>query len=176
MLYAAYGSNLHPLRLRWRLPAVRFIGTAAVPGWRLRFHKRSIDVSGKCNIVRSAGRIHVAVYDLDASSLQLLDVIEGAGYKRRPISVPDFGDCHIYVAAACHIDDALLPYAWYRELVLLGAERHGFPDTYRSAIDRIPTIPDPDAKRARKQQMLITEMRLRARGPNPERIAGGRRR
>ena len=45
MLYAAYGSNLHPARLSRRAPSAEFVGTALLPGWELRLHKRGQDGS-----------------------------------------------------------------------------------------------------------------------------------
>jgi hypothetical protein len=33
VLYAAYGSNLHPLRLAARAPSAALLGTCALPGW-----------------------------------------------------------------------------------------------------------------------------------------------
>ena len=40
MLYAAYGSNLHPVRLSARVRAARLLGAGSVTGWELRFNKR----------------------------------------------------------------------------------------------------------------------------------------
>lgn len=158
MLYAAYGSNLHPTRLGARLTSPRFAGTASVAGWELQFHKRGFDVSAKCNIIRADGHIHVAVYALTARAFEALDGIEGPGYERGELTVPGFGVCQTYFATACHIDDALLPYDWYRDLVLLGAARHRFPGAYRAAIQRIRTIPDPDFERDRKHRIVIADM------------------
>ena len=38
-LYFAYGSNLHPPRLRARTPSARALGRADLEGYRLLFHK-----------------------------------------------------------------------------------------------------------------------------------------
>lgn len=46
--YLAYGSNLHPLRLTARVSSARPLGTVPMPGYKIAFHKRSIDHSGKC--------------------------------------------------------------------------------------------------------------------------------
>ena len=122
MLYAAYGSNLHPVRLSLRLPGAIYQGTAAVPGRRLRFHKRSVDESGKCNITTGDGIIHVAVYELTGREKSRLAEIEGAGYTIETLDVPGFGECFTYVAALSYIDERLRPYTWYKELVLVGCE------------------------------------------------------
>ena len=147
MLYAAYGSNLHPLRLTKRISSTQLIGTAFVAGWSLHFHKRSNDKSAKCNIVLGSVGIHVAVFDISAADKVTLDGIEGAGYSGITLNVPEFGDCSSYIADESYIDDSLAPYDWYKELVLVGARMHGFPDEYVKRVHSIPACQDPDSKR-----------------------------
>ena len=66
MLYAAYGSNLHPGRLRKRVPSADLVGCAKIEGWSLNFNKRGKDGSGKCSIgVSRNSFVYVAVYDMD---------------------------------------------------------------------------------------------------------------
>ncbi len=50
MLCFAYGSNMSAQRLAARIPA-HFVTTALLPAYRLSFHQRSGDGSGKCDIV-----------------------------------------------------------------------------------------------------------------------------
>jgi len=38
------------------------------------------------------------------------------------------------VAASTHIDASLVPYDWYKEMVLLGARYHGLPAEYVAKI------------------------------------------
>jgi len=141
MLYAAYGSNLHPVRLSLRLPGSRFRGTATIAGWKLLFHKRSSDRSAKCAIFVGQGSIHVAVYEIDEREKAVLDgTVE-------TLDVPGFGDCFTYIAAASHIDDKLRPYSWYKELVLVGCEALAFPHDYVAMIRSIAAIDDPDKQR-----------------------------
>jgi hypothetical protein len=49
--YLAYGSNLHPIRLRQRVNSARLIATLSLPGYRVLFNKRGQDLSAKCNLV-----------------------------------------------------------------------------------------------------------------------------
>ena len=49
LLYFAYGSNLHPERLRERVPSAESLGVARLEAHVLRFHKRGRDGSGKCD-------------------------------------------------------------------------------------------------------------------------------
>lgn len=149
MYYAAYGSNLHPLRLTERISSARLVTTGFLPEWSLHFHKLSQDSSGKCNILPGGYGIYVAIFDISAEDKLLLDEIEGLhiGYSEMAISLPEVGDCITYVAEESHIDDSLTPYDWYKELVLLGAYAHGFPNDYVRQIESTPAHVDPDPNR-----------------------------
>lgn len=157
MHYAAYGSNLHPLRLRERIESAQFITRDFLPDWELGFHKRSKDGSGKCNIVPGHAGVHVAVFDISIEDKIALDEIEGvgAGYLHLDLVLPDIGSCATYVAAGTHIDNTLSPYDWYRELVILGALAHGFPDDYIRAISATRCCEDPDAERRARNRRTI---------------------
>ena len=159
VLYAAYGSNLHPQRLQARTPSARLLETAYLPDWSLRFYKRSVDRSGKCSIEMGSSGVHVAVYELRAPDKARLEGSGGAGegYSAATIDVPGFGRCATYIAAASHIDDALLPYDWYRELVLLGCRHLALPDDYVTRIEQVAVRPDPEPQR-RAANWRIVEM------------------
>ena len=153
MRYAAYGSNLHPLRLSRRIASAKLIGTAFLPDWSLRFHKRSVDASGKCSIQRGSSGVHFAIYDISQSHKRILDKIEGvgSGYEMVSLTIPQYGQCFSYTASETHIDDTLEAYDWYRALVLAGARALGFPNDYVEGIVGAPSRRDPDA--ARHQEM-----------------------
>lgn len=159
MKYAAYGSNLHPRRLQLRTGEAKLVGTAAVEGFALKFHKRgSRDGSGKCNVVETdAGRVYLAVFEVPAAGLEELDIEEGvgAGYQRDWIDAGEYGRCLIYRAQDSHIEDSLLPFSWYKELVLAGCRVHGFPDDYLAAIDAVEATMDPDPARNALHMRLL---------------------
>jgi len=159
--YAAYGSNLHPLRLARRVPSAQLLGTAHLPTRALEFHKRSADGSAKCTILEPGDGVHVAVYEFLTVEKTDLDDIEGVGigYDHSSIDVPGFGECYTYVASTSHRNDCLKPYDWYRELVVLGCYKHGFPQDYVSRIERIATDPDPDAERGRLNWEIVRLLR-----------------
>jgi len=161
MLYAAYGSNLHPVRLTRRLPSARLVGTACLPKWSLRFHKRSEDGSGKCSIIDGNDDAHFAVFEISVEDKLALDEIEGVGngYSGISLSIPGLGGCVSYIAEETHVDDSLLPYDWYRELVLAGARYHGFPDHYVAEIEMIRALPDPDSERGARQWEIVDLVR-----------------
>lgn len=161
MLYAAYGSNLHPVRLADRVPSAQLMGTAFLPDWSLYFHKRSRDESGKCNIFAGDSGVYFAVFEVSAEDKLALDKIEGLGngYAGISLSIPDFGICASYTAEDTHIDDSLWPYDWYKELVLAGARFHGFPGDYLTEIERVQALRDPDSKRDASQWEIVDRVR-----------------
>ncbi len=160
-LYAAYGSNLHPQRLRERIHSATLRGTGFLRRYTLQFHKRGQDDSAKCGISECGHGLHVAVYEVNDADRRVLDGIEGVGkgYEVDEVRVPGFGRCFTYVASRTHIDDLLQPFDWYRELVLLGCLRHAFPAPYCERIAALPVIEDPDP--ARREQNWGTVERLK---------------
>ena len=164
LYYAAYGSNLHPLRLRRRVPSATSIGTCRIDGWAVRWHKRSnVDGSGKCNLVRStdASSAFLAVYRITPRDRSELDRCEGLGqgYDQIDLELPGFGRCFAYAAAGSHIDDSLLPYDWYREMVVLGCRANGFPAAYTAQLARQAALPDSNRRRRRRQWTIVEELR-----------------
>lgn len=160
--YLAYGSNLHPLRLRERVPSARPSGVVTLSGYSLRFHKRGADASGKCDLVCGdpAAKAFGALYRIDAAEKHLLDRVEGVGngYELvklhcvlEGVSVDAFG----YAATQSHIQHDLRPYHWYKELVLAGARCHGLPAAYLARIETVNSIDDPDAARDQIHQALL---------------------
>lgn len=161
ILYAAYGSNLHPLRLTARTPTARLVDTAYLPEWSLRFNKRSVDTSGKCSIRYGSSGVYVAVYQMSAADKEVLDRIEGIGegYRDASIEVPGIGECATYIAAESHVDDDLSPYDWYREMVLLGCRRLGLPSDYLHKIQSVAADQDPDPERRRENWRIVEKLR-----------------
>ncbi len=167
-LYFAYGSNLHPLRLGLRTPACEPLGTARLDGYRLCFHKRSDgDGSAKADAWRSGAAddvVHGVVYRMHEDEIPVLDEIEGlgaGGYELRTESVRLGGEpvrVFLYAALASHIDTAMRPYTWYRDLVWRGAAWQGFPATYVDAIRAVPAVADANAGRHADNERLLSVM------------------
>lgn len=167
LYYLAYGSNLHPYRLTQRIPSASLVGVAALPGKRLTFHKKSRDGSAKCMFVETgldSDTLFGAVYAIDPGEKLTLDDIEGVGlgYDVQTIDV-EIGDAEFetftYAADKAYIRPDLLPYDWYRELVLLGAAYHGLPADYVAAIAAIGSVADPDESRVREKNALLEALR-----------------
>lgn len=88
MDYLAYGSNLHPLRLKERAPTAHLRGAVEIPHCRLVFDKQSSDGSGKCTLSsETESRIYAVVYERTPFEVTLLDRAEGLGkgYRKEPV-------------------------------------------------------------------------------------------
>ncbi len=167
LYYLAYGSNLHPYRLRQRVPSAELVGVVVLPGKRLTFQKRSRDGSAKCMFVETGSGSHDlygAVYSIDPGEKAALDHIEGVGfgYELNNVRVRLDGvdrEAFTYAATTSHIRPELSPYHWYKELVLLGAQYHGLPASYIDAIASTVSVADPDENRVRQKAGLLDAMR-----------------
>jgi gamma-glutamylcyclotransferase len=160
--YAAYGSNLHPLRLQKRVPSTRFVGSSFISGYELNFDKKSnIDGTGKCTINRGNGVVHLAVFEIEAEEKVILDRCEGLGngYEEISIDAHHFGNCLTYIADPAVVDETLRPTDWYKEMVLLGCRSHSFPEEYIRAIEVIRSIEDRNERRSRMNWKIVAELR-----------------
>jgi len=152
----AYGSNMSCARLAARLPGVRPLGRACLPGHELRFHKRGADGSAKLDATPSeaaAAQVLGVLYALSAEQKTRLDAIEGPGYRVEAVCVltPEGQPIEAFMYRAVDIDAALRPFPWYVRHVLVGAREAGLPDAYVAAIEATPTIEDPDPARAGRE-------------------------
>ena len=161
--YFAYGSNLCLPRLANRVPGVKALGPASLRGYELRWHKLSVDRSGKCSIVPSASAaavVHGALFTIPKPEKHLLDRAEGMGDGYAEITVwvqssQGTVSAKTYVAAPTHIDNSLTPYAWYRDLVVSGAEAHDLPAEYVELLRLVVARHDQDAERATRNRAFL---------------------
>lgn len=161
--YFAYGSNLLPLRLSQRVASSQSLGQAVLAGYRLAFHKKGSDASGKCNVFHTGLDEHQVigvVYRMLASERLLLDQAEslGAGYELAWQDVELAGESatvFFYQAPEAYIDDSLLPYHWYKQLVVQGALYHRLPEPWVAALQRVESRDDPDPGRDALHQRIL---------------------
>ena len=64
-----------------------------------------------------------------------------------------------YRARPERVAPTLLPYRWYRDLVIVGARHHGFPAAYVAALEAVEVHDDPDAARVRRMDALLASLR-----------------
>lgn len=161
----SYGSNMLTSRLQKRCPSACPVGVAELPGYELRWHKRSIDGSGKCDIIKadeSSASVFGVLYRIDRDEKRALDKAEGLGkgYAEAEIAVfhgSDLVTAKAYIAS--DTDPTLKPYTWYRALVVAGAREHGLPAEYVARLDSVPADQDPNQKRHDENMSLIGEVR-----------------
>jgi hypothetical protein len=164
--YFAYGSNLHPLRLVERVSSARLVGVVELRQYRLMFHKKSTDGSGKCNLVPTGSEfdfIYGVIYEINPAHKSDLDRVEGkgCGYLDHHISLQHQGrkyTCFTYFAQQAYIVDNLKPYHWYKQLVVLGARFLQFSDAYVDSLVSVESVEDPDEKRKQVNEALIEKI------------------
>lgn len=144
VLYFAYGSNMQQKRLRSRIGPVKVKSRAFLRDWQMVFNKRSIDGSGKANLVESPGAVTWGVlYEIDAQDFKKLDGIEG-GYDRVPVRVwtPDGNAVEAVTYISTNITDDPRPYKRYKDLLISGARENGLPGDYIAYIESFPEKTD----------------------------------
>lgn len=142
--YFAYGSNMLPARLGARCASARVIGVAWAPGWRLRFWKRGMDGSGKATLLAGPGAVPGVIFEVAAPDWAALDRAEGPDYDRQMLATSR-GAALAYIAPAP--DPAMVPFDWYRDVVVAGARFHALPPDHIAALAATPARPDPVAGR-----------------------------
>jgi len=158
----AYGSNMSLARLRARTPSAKPLGVAELAGHALRWHKRSVDGSGKCDVVEEEASVWGVLYSIDAAEKPRLDAAEGLhmGYAECYVDVvvAERGPVTAQVYHATDVVRTLRPYHWYKAYVLAGAREHGLPAEYVAALEAVESISDPDTDRAARHRAALEEM------------------
>lgn len=157
----AYGSNMLTKRLTDRCPSARALGMAELRGYELRWHKRSDDGSGKCDVVKSSDEgsvVNGVLFSVARTEKGDLDRAEGRGrgYDEMEVDVSFNGAaCKAQLYYATNHDPKLKPYTWYKALVVAGAKEHGLPPDYVRDLEDTPAIEDPDRKRHATNMKLL---------------------
>jgi len=152
----AYGSNMLSSRIKARCPSARVVAKAALHGYDLRWHKRSQDGSGKCDVVASdqpGSIVYGVLCEVSNVDKDALDQAEGLekGYAEKLVTV--FVDGASRAASlyyATDVDASLRPYVWYKELVVAGAREHNLPRPYIERLQATDAQEDPDRERGEK--------------------------
>jgi len=165
LLYFSYGSNMSTPRIKHRVASAVVVSTAYLTEHSLRFHKKSIDGSAKCDIVNTQEPddiVHGVVYELAASDKPILDEHEGLGngYEEKQVSLmlPHGETITATTYYATYIDASLLPYRWYKEHVLRGAREHVLPPAHIAAIEAVASIADPDQENHAKELSIYSRL------------------
>lgn len=164
-IYFAYGSNMLSERIVERAPSARKLGAASLPAHRLLFDKRGWkDGSGKCRLAHTVNPQDIAwgiLYRLSPDDRTALDRAEGVGqgYEVHSISIElesgEVLNAFTYMAQPTHIEPALRPFTWYRDLVLAGAAEHQLPAAYLAQIAAVAVVKDANAERVQLAQGIL---------------------
>jgi cation transport regulator ChaC len=163
-IYFAYGTNMLSRRLKAgsRAPSATFIGTGYVSGRRLTFDKVSKDGSGKCDIESTTNptdRVYGVLFEIDTSEEGKLDTAEGLGkgYKKETVTVimqnREKNEAIAYVAT--EKEPVLLPYHWYKAIVIAGAVEHKLPPDYIEWLRAFNSQQDPNAGRCAENEAIL---------------------
>ena len=158
MFYFAYGSNMSLSRLRKRTPSAERIGACTLQHHDLRFHKHGADGSGKCDAFQTENSndfVCGSLFRIDPVEKPALDSAEGLGFGYNEKLVSLTRDTGENVAAftyyAIKINDALKPYTWYLQHVVIGAKESNCPSSYVSRIQAIESVEDRNRQREMKE-------------------------
>ena len=146
-LYAAYGSNLDPGRMRATCPRSPLVGTGWLEGWRLTFGGRELGwESAVATAVEAAGdRTFAALYDVESADAETLNELEGATggmYRRIHTTAATLdGDVAVWMYVFNGYEGGL-PSVWYLAELASAAERAGAPEDYVISLRKRPCAPE----------------------------------
>ncbi|HIV59363.1 MAG TPA: gamma-glutamylcyclotransferase [Candidatus Stackebrandtia faecavium] len=147
LLYAAYGSNLDPSRMRATCPRSPLVDTGWLEGWRLTFAGKELgwDSAVPTVVEDSNDRVFVALYDveptIDSSTLDELEGVPGDRYRRMHTTAATLNGnvpVWMYVFTGYEGGD---PSVWYLSELAAAAERAGAPEDYVAQLRKRPTNP-----------------------------------
>jgi hypothetical protein len=139
-LYAAYASNLDPVRMGDRCPHSPARGTGWLVGWRLTFAGEDAGWDGALAtlVEEPENQVFVAMYDVSREDERLLDGWETELYRKLHVRVQTLeGEqlAWIYVLDAY---EGGLPSASYLGVISEAASAAGAPDDYVSELRSRP--------------------------------------
>ena len=157
----AYGSNILSSRIQERCPSARALGVAELHGHELKWHKRSKDGSGKCDVVQTKDEsriVYGVLYEIAESEKSALDKAEGLGngYEEKKVQVVFEGKPRTATLyAATNTESSLKPYTWYKAFVVAGAKEHNLPSEYIRQLEAVEATQDSDIKRHESNTQLL---------------------
>lgn len=176
MKYFAYGEKMFSPQLLGVVPDAICLGVVKVMGYKIYFHNKGIDdPSGKCNIVPvkdPACEVYGVLYEIQSRDRYLLDKDQGLGYGNQEITLKVFPAkeseslspqgifAFTYIAHKDNVFEDLVPFSWYKALVLKGAIEHGLPAEYIHHLEQFSSTQDPNVHRANKQKRYLESMLL----------------
>lgn len=162
----SYGSNMYSKRLIKRVQSAEFLYIEKLHGFKIEFSKRSDDGSGKATLIRTMNKSDIiwgTISSILKKEKHLLDKAEGLGkgYNEKYILIKtETGEdiCPIaYIADDSYIDKELIPYSWYKTLVIEGAKENGLPEKYIEKLELQKAKDDKNIERAKLELKILEE-------------------
>lgn len=163
MYIFSYGSNMLMSRITERIDSYKKIGIGYLPKHSLRFHKISKDGSGKADAYytgKDSDVVWGVIGHIDSKAKSKLDRFEGLGkgYNDDVVEViTNEGkiSATTYLADENCIDFNLLPYDWYKDIVVQGCIENQLPQDYIDVIKGSSFKKDPDVQRRQKHYGIL---------------------
>ncbi len=127
----------------------------------LRWHKKSRDGSGKCDIFFTGDpdhQVHGVLFEISGSEKARLDKAERLhhGYEEKMVEViTTAGRVSAVTYYATERDEEVRPYEWYKRYVVDGAIEHGLPEDYVRLLKSVDAIKDPDQDRHQRETRIV---------------------
>ncbi len=139
-LYAAYASNLDPIRMLERCPHSPARGTGWIVGWRLTFAGEELGWDGALATVAEDpdSQVFVALYDVTREDAQMLNDWEGDVYRKIHVRVQTLDGEQLAWMFALDAYEGGLPSASYLGVISEAAAAAGAPDDYVDDLRRRP--------------------------------------
>jgi len=165
--YFAYGSNLHPEKLRSRADLkVRDEACAFVDGWGLRFDMPGIPPAepSMANLVEETGNtVHGAVISLSGEDCEALARSEGGSifYRRVELEATTYDQRRVRAfafvgAPEVQLQESRPPSRRYLDLIRAGARARGLDPAYCDRLDRLPAV--SSSALARRASALVLDV------------------
>lgn len=178
MKYFAYGENMFSPKLYDIALEAICLGVYKIIGYRLSFHNRGYDdPSGKCNIIPVKNpkyEVYGVLYEIAQNEKCLLDKAQGLGYANQEITLKVFPVrsennqaglnlesgvfAFTYIADKDNVFEDLVPFSWYKEMIITGAREHQLPADYIHHLEQYACTQDPNVQRANKQKRYLESM------------------
>jgi len=162
----SYGSNMYSERLIKRVPSTKILGIGKSQGFKIEFSKRSKDGSGKATLIRTTNKSDIiwgTISTILKKEKPLLDKAEGLGegYNEERILIKTETSENTllitYIAEDSYIDKKLIPYSWYKTLVVEGAKENGLPEKYTEKLELQKAKEDKNIERAKCELKILEE-------------------
>jgi hypothetical protein len=102
------------------------------------------------------------LFNIDYNEKSLLDKAEGLGlgYNEDTLifldQLSNSYSARVYIADSNSINNHLLPFDWYKELIVTGGTQNKLPADYISQLQSFACVPDPDEARRLKNYSILS--------------------